>query len=142
MRKSLNQLPIHLVLILLALISTTPLYFMLITAFKSKADFLENRFGLPRRLSLEHLSWLLEHGLVRQLGNTILLTFLACLIGITLGTLAAFAFARMRFPGQTMLFNGTIALLALPGIIVIIPLYATMAKLGLLNSYQCLSQPC
>ena len=135
MRKALNQFPIHLVLIILSLISMVPLYFMLITAFKSKADFLESPFGFPRRLSLEHLTWLFEHGLARQLGNTILLTVLACLIGISLGALAAFSFARMRFPGQNILFNGTIALMALPGIIVIIPLYATMAKLGLLNSY-------
>jgi ABC-type glycerol-3-phosphate transport system permease component len=133
--RSLQRIPVHLTLILLSFIAMVPIYFMFITAFKSKAEYFENQFGLPRVLSVEHFIRLAEGGLVRQLGNTILLTAVSCTMGIALAALAAFAFARLRFRGQTSLFNATIALLAMPTVVVIVPLYATMARLDLVNTY-------
>jgi ABC-type glycerol-3-phosphate transport system permease component len=133
--RTLQRVPVHLALIFLSAIAMVPIYYMFATAFKSKAEFFENPFGLPRSLSVEHFIRLAEGGLVRQLGNTVLLTALSCTLGIAIASLAAFAFARLRFRGQNALFNAIIALLALPTVVVIVPLYATMARLDLVNTY-------
>lgn len=131
----LNRVGVHLVLIFLCVIAVYPVYYMLITALKTRAEYFTNPFGLPHQISFEQMLDLLERGLFRQIGNTALITVLSCILGIALAVLAAYAFAKMRFRGQAPLFNVIVALLAMPGIVVIVPLYATMAALRLLNTY-------
>lgn len=133
--KPLKQIPIQLVLILLSIVAMIPLYFMIATAMKSKQEFYVNRFGLPQKISFENIVWLVEHGIIRQVGNTVLLVMMSCTLGIAIAMFAAYAFSRCEFPGRDFLFNIIIALMALPTVVVIVPLFVTIARLGLTNSY-------
>jgi multiple sugar transport system permease protein len=49
--------------------------------------------------------------------------------------LAAYAYARMEFPGRKILFTLLLATLFMPGIMFLIPNFLTVFRLGLLNSY-------
>jgi multiple sugar transport system permease protein len=74
-------------------------------------------------------------------GNTVLMT-----IGRTLGQLlfcsmAAYAFARLQFPGRNVLFVLFLAVLMVPPQLFLIPQYQIMADLGWLNSLQALILP-
>jgi multiple sugar transport system permease protein len=67
-------------------------------------------------------------------------------ICITLGTvftssLAAFAFARLRFPGRDAMFLGYLATLMVPAIVIMLPVYALLSNLGLTNTYAALIFP-
>ena len=67
-------------------------------------------------------------------------------LAITLGTLltsslAAYAFARLRFPARDWLFVGYLATLMVPAIVVIVPLYALVRQMGLYNTYWALILP-
>lgn len=50
-------------------------------------------------------------------------------------SLAAYAFARMRFPGKELIFSFIIASMAIPGAITLIPGYVFYARLGWINTY-------
>jgi multiple sugar transport system permease protein len=50
-------------------------------------------------------------------------------------SLAAYAFARMRFPGKDLIFSFMIASMAIPGAVTLIPGYVFYAKLNWINTY-------
>jgi multiple sugar transport system permease protein len=56
-------------------------------------------------------------------------------VTVVLATLAAYAFARMRFRGRNVLFYSVLATMALPAYATLIPLYQLMSTLGLVNTY-------
>jgi ABC-type glycerol-3-phosphate transport system permease component len=64
-------------------------------------------------------------------------TFLQCLTS----SMAGFAFARLRWPGRDLVFRLYLATLMIPGVVTMIPNYALMVKLHLLDSYQGLIVP-
>jgi multiple sugar transport system permease protein len=73
---------------------------------------------------------------IRQSGVNI---FIECagatVVTVVLATLAAYAFARMRFRGRNALFYSVLATMALPAYATLIPLYQLMSGLGLVNTY-------
>ena len=65
---------------------------------------------------------------------------------VTIGTvftssLAAFAFARLRFPGRDYLFLGYLATLMVPAIVIMLPVYVLLSQLRMTNSYSALIVP-
>ena len=59
----------------------------------------------------------------------------ATVVTVLLATLAAYAFARMRFRGRSVLLYGVLATMALPAYATLIPLYRIMSSFGLVNTY-------
>ncbi|BBH23509.1 sugar ABC transporter permease [Paenibacillus baekrokdamisoli] len=73
--------------------------------------------------------------------NSVFVT-LSTLIGINvLYSMAAFAFAKLRFPGNNALFVLFLGMMFVPGITVMVPLYLTENYLGILNTYIGLIMP-
>ncbi len=60
---------------------------------------------------------------------------------LLLAPLAAFGFAKYRFPGRGLLFGTVLVTLMLPTIVLIIPLLLQMKELGWVNTYQALILP-
>jgi multiple sugar transport system permease protein len=59
----------------------------------------------------------------------------ATIVTVVLSTLAAYAFARMRFRGRNLLFYSVLATMAFPAYTTLIPLYRIMSDFGLVNTY-------
>jgi len=59
----------------------------------------------------------------------------ATVVTVLLSTLAAYAFARMKFRGRNVLFYGVLATMAFPAYTTLIPLYQIMTSFGLVNTY-------
>ena len=55
--------------------------------------------------------------------------------GLLVNSMAAFAFARLRFPGRDLLFAAVLALIILPVEVLVIPLFLTARDLGLSGGY-------
>lgn len=60
---------------------------------------------------------------------------LATIVTVTIATLAAYAFARMRFRARRVLFGAVLATMAFPAYATLIPLYQIMTAFGLVNTY-------
>jgi ABC-type glycerol-3-phosphate transport system permease component len=93
-------------------------------------------WGLPGHPTLGNFSTALADG--RLLGwtwNSILVTVFSVGICTVVSALAAYAFARMRFPGRDTLLNIFIAMIVIPPVILIIPLFILAVNVNLVNTY-------
>jgi multiple sugar transport system permease protein len=59
----------------------------------------------------------------------------ATIVTVVLATLAAYAFARMKFRGRQALFYAVLATMAFPAYTTLIPLYKIMSDFSLVNTY-------
>ena len=122
-----------------------PFYVMLAIALKSEKEAgMTDPWAWPRHMTLENFRYVIENPNVSFslfLRNTAFIS-----ITNTVGTLfacsvAAYAFARLRFPGRDRLFLLLLSTMMLPGIVTMIPNYVVMAKLGWVNSFKPLTIP-
>ncbi len=60
---------------------------------------------------------------------------------LLLSSMAAYAFARLNFPGRDLLFFAVLATLVIPGQVTIIPVFLILQKLGWFNTYYALIVP-
>lgn len=92
---------------------------------------------IPSSLYLENYKEVLgDESLQRSLRNSLLVATSTTLATLSVGSLAAYAFARLRFPARKTLFLGILTTQMLPSVAVLIPLYITMRKLHLIYTYQ------
>jgi len=78
---------------------------------------------------------------VRWLFNTALLSVIRAFVMVIFCSMAAYAFARMRFPGKNLIFNFMLASMMIPGAVTLIPKYVLIAKLGWVNTAYALIFP-
>lgn len=62
--------------------------------------------------------------------NSIKVAVPTAIIAVILSTLGAYAIARLRFRGKNTLLNGVLLVYLFPGVLLIIPLFAMIAKIG------------
>lgn len=128
------------VLAILIAISLFPYIFMLLTSTKSNEQFIESYWVPTWPLHLENYAsaW-------NQIWPYFLSTIIvaaASIVGVlVLATSAAFTFARYEFVGRGALFGLLAALMMVPSIVSLIPLFVLMKDLGILNSYLVLVLP-
>lgn len=126
-----------------AFIMIVPFLWMLSTAFKTDSLAFEYPpTWIPRPFTVENFRaiWT-EVPYGRYFLNSLAVT-----IGVTLGevitsSLAAYAFARLRFPGRDSMFLLYLATLMIPGQVTIIPNFILMKYMGWINTYQGLIIP-
>jgi multiple sugar transport system permease protein len=78
---------------------------------------------------------------VRYLGNTVLITVVLTVGQVAFGVLAAYAFARLEFPGRDRLFLVYLATLMVPNVVTLVPLYTMMRQFHLANTYWAIFLP-
>ena len=75
------------------------------------------------------------------LRNSVAVSLISTALTIFLGSLAGYAFARFKFRGKNLLFLLAVATIIIPQEITIIPLYISMTKIGIANTYLSLILP-
>ena len=113
---------------------------MILTSVKSNKQFYANYFGLSVPLHLGNYS-LAFSVLWRDIINSLIVVGTSTVLVMTTSSLAGYAFARLRFPGRELFFYLVIALLMVPFLLMLIPLYVLVAQLGMLNSFWGLILP-
>jgi multiple sugar transport system permease protein len=72
---------------------------------------------------------------LRWVGNSVVIAGVSVLGIVFLSLMAGYAFARIAFPGRTTLFIVMLGSMMIPGQVAWVPNYATLAKLGWVNTY-------
>jgi multiple sugar transport system permease protein len=124
------------VLTTLALLVLFPFYWMTITSFKSEEQMrsLVSMFW-PRPLVTENYQQLLaKTDFAAWYGNSVFVAVTSTLVATSVGTIGAYALARLRFLGRGFMASATLITYLVPPSILFIPLYAQMRNLGLANS--------
>jgi multiple sugar transport system permease protein len=113
-----------------------PFYWMTITSFKSEEQMrsLTSMFW-PQPLVTENYQQLLSKTeFASWYGNSVVVSLSSTLLATAVGTIGAYALARLRFLGRGFMASATLITYLVPPSILFIPLYAQMRNLGLANS--------
>jgi ABC-type glycerol-3-phosphate transport system permease component len=125
---------------LLAFVGLFPFLFMFVASFKNNTQFYATYWAPAWPLHLDNYTraW-------TQIRPYFLTTIIVAAISIVgtliLATTAGFVFARYKFPGRALLFGLIAALLMVPSIASLIPLFVLMRDLNLLNTRIVLALP-
>src|SRR2546421_7568761 len=138
-RRVLRHVALYIILVLIALLILLPLFWMLSTSLKPKSQlFLPQIYWIPKRFSWENYSNLFNDPsipIVRWFFNSVGIATASTVLILVLDSLAAYAYARMEFPGRKIIYTLMLATLFMPGLMFLIPNFVTIYNLGLLNSY-------
>ncbi|MEE6140101.1 carbohydrate ABC transporter permease [Mycobacterium sp. 050128] len=125
-----------------ALITLLPFALGLLTSFTSAHQFATGTpLQLPHPPTLANYGDLAGAGFGRAAAVTALMTAVILVGQMTFSVLAAYAFARLEFPGRDGLFWVYIATLMVPGTVTVVPMYLMMAEAGLRNTFWALVLP-
>ena len=129
-------------LVLGAVITLLPFGLGLLTSFTSAEQFAtESALSLPAPPTWENYTGLTDAGFGRALVVTALMTAVILLGQLVFSVLAAYAFARLQFPGRDVLFWVYLCTLMVPATVTVVPLYLMMAEAGLRNTFWALVLP-
>jgi multiple sugar transport system permease protein len=129
-----------------------PLLWMLSTSLKSPGEAFTT-YDNPLRTFVAHPAQPENYGKVyevtRNMGggfarwyfNSVLVAVVVTLGQVTTSACAAYAFARLRFPGRDKLFLSYLGTMMIPGAVTMIPNFILMRKLGAVDSYFALMVP-
>jgi multiple sugar transport system permease protein len=126
-------------LIFIALLFVMPLLWMLSTSLKPKSQwFAQSIEWIPRTFTLRNYEQIFNNQST-PIGtwfiNSLLIATITTILVLTVDSLAAYAYARMEFPGRNLLFGAMVTTLFLPGIMFLVPNFLTIVNLGLLNTW-------
>jgi ABC-type glycerol-3-phosphate transport system permease component len=112
-----------------------PLYFILITAFKTRDEYLDNQFLPPTDPTLENFRAAFRDGeLLRWIANSAGITIASVAIAAVVAALAAYPLARHVFPGRRPFIALNVMLLVVPPVVLVVPLFLFFVGMGMVNS--------
>lgn len=134
-RRTVTLVVRHLVLVALALATLFPVLLVISTALKTPEDVRLNPFGLFSSFSWANLvdAWTVGR-FSDYLVNSILLSVPSTVLVVVASTMAGYAFARLPFPGRTIVFYVVVLGLLVPFFTYMIPLYFQLRSMGLLDT--------
>ncbi len=143
MVRSNRNILIHILLILIILVTVAPVFWMIISAFKTEGEILAippqfwpKKFyfgGFKKMLSVA--PWF------RYLFNTLYVCLLTILGQLVVSSFAAYAFARLRFPNKQLIFYLFLGTMMVPFQTMMIPVFRLLRVLSLLDSPYALILP-
>ena len=131
-----SRVAAHAVLMSLVVISILPLVYMVSTSLKTTGS----EFEVPIRWIPSPVAWEnYPHSFsavktLTFIKNTMIISILSLIGELVTASLAAYAFARLRFPGRDVLFMLMLSTLMLPYFVTLIPLFVLFRTLGWINT--------
>ncbi len=134
---------IHLALLIVAVTTIGPFVWMFLTSLKTY----EETIQVPLIWFPEKIQWINyqivneKYPFIRLYINTIIVVVSTVITQVTIASLAAYAFARLNFPGKNILFLMMLSLLMVPGQVFLIPQYQIIVGLNLNDTLVALVLP-
>ena len=139
--KSLAKLAVYVGLALAALTFLYPFLWMASSSLKPPVE-VGTISLIPIHATLDNYRTMWSRApFGRALFNSVLVATTITVAVLVLGSITAYALARLRFRGRRALEAITLGLLLVPGQLTLIPLYTLMVKLGWIDSYAALIVP-
>lgn len=127
----------QLILIILSIFALYPVFYIVVSALKSKVEYAINPFGLPKIIEWSNF---VEVFVGKNFGmwflNSVILTLISVMFNLVVTIPGAFALSRYKFKMRETIYNFLISLMIMPPIIMIIPLYVLMTRVNLVNNYM------
>jgi multiple sugar transport system permease protein len=131
-----NTVLVNLVTWILVILISFPLIWMVVTSLRPQTELFKIPPTLiPRSITFEHYAKLLwETPFLRYFANSMLLATSTTIVVVAIGTLGAYSLVRFSYRGRELLAGLILFTYLLPSVVLLIPLYLMMVKLGLANT--------
>jgi multiple sugar transport system permease protein len=137
-----GRLAVRLLLYLVVVaVFVLPIWSMIVTAISASAPRLGQVFLLPHGFSGFNFTTAWHFGLGRGLLNSIIVEAIGLTLQITVSAFAAYALARKRFRGASIVLLAILATMMMPEEVIAIPLYLVLGKINLINNFGGLALP-
>ncbi|MCL2793731.1 MAG: carbohydrate ABC transporter permease [Microbacteriaceae bacterium] len=131
------QSVLYALLIVLALVYIMPFLIQIATSFKTEQDAAVNPISLiPSPFSLAAITKLFANSdFPLWFMNSAIVTVFVTLGRVFFDSMAGYALARLHFRGRNVVFAGLVAVMAVPGVVLLIPKFLVLNQLGIFDSY-------
>jgi len=132
---------------LLAALWFVPIFWMLTTSLKPTTTAIteDPPQWIPSPMTFENYAAVARAAgginVGRSVWNSFVVAGIATITGLLVAIPAAYALARLRFPGQRIIFWTYVAILAFPSVLFLVPNFFIINSLGLMNSFAALILP-
>lgn len=131
-KKNISRILIAIPICILHLI---PIYITIIASVKEMSDF-SSYWVLPKKLFLDNYKVALEQGkMIAAFQNTIIITFFSVLFIVILAAMASYPLARNRTKLNKTVMKSILAIMMIPPLSLLVPLYSFMGSINAISSY-------
>lgn len=122
--------------IFITLVHIIPFYILITTSLKAKGDF-SSKWVFPKQISFENFSeaWKLTN-LGNSFINSAIITLFSAVFLIVLGSMAAYPLARRQTKLNKFFYFLFIAIMIIPPLTALVPLYNLVVDFGMMNTYE------
>lgn len=133
----------YILVVVLFVFCLFPFYWALVSSVKADNELFQmppTYFPVSPTLS-NYYDVLVTRNFPHNMLNSAIVSVSTVALSLVVGSLCAYALARLHFPGQRFLLGFVLAVSTFPGIAIISPLYVEIRNLGWVNTYQGLIGP-
>jgi multiple sugar transport system permease protein len=135
-RRQLRTAISYSVLVAIALVFIFPFVIAMATAFKTEPNATADPLSLvPSPFTTEAFSQLKDQDFLLWVKNSVIVTLSVTFLRVFLDSLAGYALARLRFRGRGPAFATIVAVMAVPGVVLLIPKFLMIRQLGMYDTY-------
>ncbi|MDR0583816.1 MAG: carbohydrate ABC transporter permease [Treponema sp.] len=134
------QIVIFLIALALLLLTFIPVFTMIFLSLKSTAQIYGDFFALPNPIEWGNYNKAIGM-LIPNMINTLLVVSAGTALTLALCMMSGYVFARLNFPLKNFLYMAVIALMMVPGILLLTPQYSLVQKYGMYNTWWALVLP-
>lgn len=123
------------------LLAIVPVLWIVSLSFKDPTTITDGNF-IPRKWTLENYRGIFKTSeFTRALVNSIGIAIISTVIAVALASMAAYAVARLKFPGKSLLIGMSLLIAMFPAISLVTPLFNIERSIGLFDTWPALIIP-
>jgi ABC-type glycerol-3-phosphate transport system permease component len=137
-KRYLSRLLIRMGLATFAFLALAPVLWAVVTSFLPLSALTSHPMELnPLNATLENYIKVFDtsRGLLSGLRNSFIIAVFTSAVALTIGSMAAYSLARLNLPGSNRILLMILATQMFPGIVIAIPLFLVMSRIGLVDTY-------
>ncbi len=134
---------VYVILVGLAIVYLYPFLIQVSTSFKTDSEAANNPLALiPQTWSTAAYQRLFLHSdFPLWFRNSVIVTLCVTVGRVFIDSLAGYALARLPFRGRGLVFAGVLAVMAVPGVVLLIPKFLVLKQIGIYNTFAALIIP-
>lgn len=140
LKKYAPQILLHVIIMILICLMLYPLVMSMWTAFKNEGTFQQTKWYPTLPLFLDNIRTAVT-SLYRYMINTLFVALSGTAGLLVVASMAAYAFAKLDFPGKNAIFTLVIALMMIPSVLTLVPSFVLYKDLVGLDNYAILILP-
>ena len=132
-RRIAGKSALYVIMCAIAVVMVIPFYWSIITSIRPKEEILRLPVTwFPGSFTAEHYKYVFDTiPFWEMLFNSILVTCIGLFTNLFFGSLAAYAFSKIRFSGHKVIFNILLTSMMIPGVITLIPTFFVLLRFPL-----------